>query len=76
MAEKKTIEATVAQKGRKEGDGGKDAAAPPKEDEVGGRYKRGTTVICPHCGAVRFIVEETQYQQGYSCGNCGGDYHY
>jgi len=40
MAETIQIEAIVAEKGRKEGEGGKDAAAPPKEGEVGGRYRR------------------------------------
>jgi len=76
MAETKKIEAIVAEKGRKEGEGGKDAAAPPKEGEVGGRHAQGRFVICPHCGALRHIVEETRYYQWYTCGNCGGDYFY
>ena len=76
MAETKQIEAIVAEKGKKEGEGGKDAAAPPKEDEVGGRYRRGRFVICPNCGALRHVVEETRYRQWYTCGNCGLDYNF
>jgi hypothetical protein len=71
MAETKNIEVTVAEKGKKEGEGGKDAAAPPKEGEVGGRYRRGRYVVCPHCAALRFVVEETNRPK-CTCGNCGG----
>jgi hypothetical protein len=74
MAETKTIEAIVAEKGKKEGDGGKDAGGPPKESEVEGRYRRGRYVVCPHCGFLRYIVEETRAYQWYTCGNCGGNY--
>ena len=74
MAETKQIEAIVAEKGKKEGEGGKDAAAPPKEGEVGGRYRQGRYVVCPHCGALRYIVEETRDYQWYTCGICGFDY--
>jgi hypothetical protein len=76
MAETKKIEVTVATKGRKDGEGGKDAAAPPNEGEVGGRYARGRWVNCPHCGAVRYIVEETSGYQWYTCGICGRDYYF
>ena len=41
MAETIRIEAIVAEKGRKEGEGGKDAAAPPKEGKVGGLIGEG-----------------------------------
>jgi hypothetical protein len=75
MADKKNIEVIVANKGRKEGKGGKDAAAPPKEDEVGGRYRGCRIVSCPHCGAIRYFVEETTgVCIWYTCGNCGGAY--
>lgn len=74
MAETIKIEAIVAEKGRKEGEGGKDADAPPKEREVGGRYRQGRYVVCPHCGALRYIVEETRDYQWYTCGICGFDY--
>jgi hypothetical protein len=76
MAETKTIEAIVAEKGKKEGEGGADAGGPPKESEVGGRYRRGRYVICPHCGFLRYIVEETRAYQWYTCGNCGGHYYF
>ena len=74
MAEKENIEVTVGQKGRKEGKGGKDAAAPPQGGEVAGHYQRGRIVRCPHCGAIRYCVEETSGITWYTCGNCGGDY--
>jgi hypothetical protein len=74
MAEKKTIEVTIGQKGRKEGEGGKDAAAPPQGGEVAG-HSRPRIVMCPHCGALRYVVDETRGICGWStCGNCGGDY--
>lgn len=53
MAKTKNIEVIVAEKGKKEGEGGKDAAAPPKEGEVGGRlYARAVGYVPPlRCGA-------------------------
>jgi hypothetical protein len=76
MAQTKKIEVIVAQKGRKEGQGGKDAAAPPKEDEASGRSDRGHWVICPHCGAIRFVERGATGSDRfwYICGNCGGNY--
>jgi len=44
----------------------------PKEGEVRRRYRRGRFVICPHCGALRYIVEETTAYHWYTCSNCGG----
>jgi hypothetical protein len=73
MAKTKTIEVILGQKGRKEGEGGKDAAAPPKENEVGGRETRGQWVVCPHCGAIRYIIVSGG-DFWYTCGVCGGPY--
>jgi len=50
MAETKTIEAIVAEKGKKEGEGGKDAGGHRRKSEVEGRYRRGRYVVCPHVG--------------------------
>ncbi len=45
-------------------------------DEVGGRYRQWANVICPHCGVVNAIVEETTAQTWFTCGNCGGLFYY
>jgi hypothetical protein len=48
----------------------------PEEDEVGGRYRRWTTVICPYCRCANDILEETEYRMWFRCWNCGGAFQY
>lgn len=49
---------------------------PEASDEVGGRYRRRTTVICPYCCAACVIIEETEYRMWFDCWNCHGDFQY
>ena len=46
------------------------------EDEVGGRYRQWARVVCPHCGVINSILEETTSQMWFTCGNCGGLFYY
>jgi len=40
-----------------------------------GHFRRSSYVVCPHCGALHYYIEETRAYQWYTCGKCGGDYY-
>jgi hypothetical protein len=73
--EKQTIEVVVAKKAEGTLDPakqGKESAAPPAGEEVGGRSVPAWA-RCPHCGSIRHVVIDFE-GEWFTCGNCGGDY--
>lgn len=49
---------------------------PQEEDEVGGRYRRWTSVVCPYCYSLNDILEETTQKLWFRCWNCSGTFLY
>ncbi len=76
--EKEKIEVGVGIKGDPPADAEiTDLTAPEgDEEEVGGRYRRYNSVICPYCSTINRIIEETNYRMWFRCGRCGGAFQY
>jgi hypothetical protein len=73
--EKQNIEVILAKKAEGTLDPAKkgtDAAAPPAEDEVGGRFV-GLYVRCPYCHSIRYVRLDHE-GEWFDCGNCGNTY--
>jgi hypothetical protein len=73
--EKQNIEVVLAKKAEGTLDPAKkgtDAAAPPAEEEVGGRFV-GLYVRCPYCHSIRYVRLDHE-GEWFDCGNCGSTY--
>jgi hypothetical protein len=75
--EKNKVEIGMGSKGDKpSGQEAKKTREPKPEGEVGGRYMRGNTVVCPYCYYLNDIIEETTMRLPYTCWHCGNVFWY